>query len=926
MERTGFERYLRAALARTGGWLLALTVGLALPQSLSAQEEPGGIQGVITETRTGNPIAGAQVILHGTARGALTGPNGQYRIEHVQPGTYTLEVRSIGYRAVREEVRVNSEIITELDLALAVTAVPLDEVVVTGQAGEIARRRVATSIAAIEGAELENAPINSFSEFMQGRAPGVTILPSGGMPGQGSRIILRGLGSLQRATQPVIYVDGIRIDNGGDTFMGETSFGGHAWMGLDDISPEDIERVEVVRGASAANLYGAEAAGGVIQVFTKEGGAARQSFYLKSEYGAVDTPRDWWSLGGRAPLAGSFYDDYVSSGNQHRQHISVRGAVNRFSYYASGTFREVDGVLPNTGLQQAAFRANMKISPRQDFSFSLYTSFSSRDIDFPYDGDSPHGLGLNGLALEEGVNVHPDTSLMLDVALASNRYTAGARLEWTPTPKWSHQLLLGLDFFTSDNTDHHPFGVPTAPNRQGSKSNARRNSNTYNADYRSTYTTELNDRIGSRTAFGIQGYDRDINWNWAFGAGWPAPGLSTINVAADQTGNENRYYTEQVGFYLDQQFSIEDYLYLSIAGRYDGHSAAGKDARWQFYPKFGVSYLPSEQGILPESLGTLRLRAAYGEAGQAPADYSALRTMRGVAVIADIAGGIIPHQLGDPNLAPERTKEIELGADIGLFDNRLSLEATYYNQRVGNAIYPIYDIPSLGFIEPQVKNAAGLKAHGFELGANALVVNNPSLSWRLSASIATHSSEVLEFGDPTAVPENIYGSQWIRPGYPVAAFFTDDGELIGPAYPKLTMQLGTNMILPGGFSFRALVDHQGGHYVQSNTLHQIEAALVPAGGTFDAPLSDYVFEADFWRLREIGIDYQVPERLFRALPVQSITLNLAGRNLFRSQRYPGIEVEASYDPLLQRANQTYFGAPLPRQVVVGLSANFGTLN
>src|SRR5690625_1981225 len=118
MERTGFERYLRAALARTGGWLLALTVGLALPQSLSAQEEPGGIQGVITETRTGNPIAGAQVILHGTARGALTGPNGQYRIEHVQPGTYTLEVRSIGYRAVREEVRVNSEIITELDLAL----------------------------------------------------------------------------------------------------------------------------------------------------------------------------------------------------------------------------------------------------------------------------------------------------------------------------------------------------------------------------------------------------------------------------------------------------------------------------------------------------------------------------------------------------------------------------------------------------------------------------------------------------------------------------------------------------------------------------------------------------------------------------------------------------------------------------------------
>lgn len=905
---------------------LAVAMLLAVPTGLSAQDGPGGVRGQVVEARTGVPIVGAQVLLQGTTRGAVTGKDGRFQVGQLQPGAYRVEVRSIGYRSAMAEVRVVPETYTNQDFELRVTAVPLDEVVVTGQPGAVARRKVATSVATVDGLELENAPLNTFSEFLQGRVPGVTVLPSGGMPGQGSRVVLRGLGSLQRVTQPVIYIDGIRIDNSGGTFMDQTSFGGHSWMGLDDINPEDIERVEIVRGASAANLYGSEAAGGVIQVFTKQGHAGLQSFYMKSEFGSVSTPREWWDLGGGSSLVDEFYDRYVSSGAQHRQHVSVRGAVDRFSYYASGTHRKLDGVLPNTGMKHSAFRANMKVSPRQDFTLGVNTAFSRRTVDFPYDGDSPYGLGLNALGAEGGVNVHPDTTLFLDVGLSSSRYTAGARLEWIPRPNWTHQLVLGLDFLSSDNTDFHPFGLPTAPNRQGSKSNARRNANTYNVDYQTTFTLQLSDRIGSRTSFGIQGYQRDINWNWAFGAGWPAPGLETIDVAADQTGNENRYYTEQLGYYLDQQVNLDDFLYLTLAGRMDGHSAAGREARWQFYPKFGLSYLPSEHGVLPEVLGTLRLRAAYGEAGQAPADYSALRTLRGLAVIADIAGGIIPNNLGDSKLEPERTTEVELGADIGLLNNRLSLEATYYNQRVDNAIYPVYDIPSLGFIAPQVKNVAGLKAKGFELAAEAVLVRIPSLDWSVSVNVATHQSEVLEFGHETAVPENVFGSQWNRPGYPVAAFFTEDDDYIGPAYPARSLQLGTQVRLPAGVSIRALVDHQGGHYLESNTLRALDAAAVPPGETFDAPASDYVFKADFWRLREVGLDYQVPERVFRALPVQSVQLNIAGRNLLRSQSYPGIEVEASYNPLLQRANQTYFGAPLPRQLVVGLSAYFGALD
>lgn len=926
MTDTVSQRRLAVGRGARAAWIVVAALLLTVPAPLSAQDEPGSVRGQVLEAHTGVPIAGAQVFLQGTTRGAVTGQDGSFRIGHLQPRAYNVEVWSIGYRSATTQVQIDSDVQTDIVVELRVSAVPLDELVITGQSGPVARRQVTTSIAAVEGSSLQNAPLNSFSDFLQGREPGVTILPSGGMPGQGSRIVLRGLGSLQRATQPVIYVDGIRIDNSGDTFMDQTSYGGHAWVGMDDISPEDIERVEIVRGASAANLYGAEAAAGVIQVFTKRGLEGIQSFYLKSEVGSVDTPREWWGLGGRSPLAGDFYDRYVTNGTMHRQHLSVRGSVDRFSYYASGTYRQADGVLPNTGLQHSTFRSNMRIAARQDLSLGLFTSFSGRTVDFPYDGDSPYGLGFNALGGEDGVNVHPDTTLLLEVGLSSSRYTAGAQLEWTPTANWTHQLMLGLDFLSSDNTDYHPFGLPTAANRQGSKSNARRNANTYNIDYRTMYVRQLNERIGSRTAFGVQGYQRDINWNWAYGEGWPAPGLQTIDVAADQTGNENRYYTEQLGYYLDQQFSVDDYLYLTASGRLDGHSAAGRNARWQLYPKFGVSYLLTEHADLPEALGTIRLRGAYGEAGQAPADYSALRTLRGLAVIADIAGGIIPNQIGDADLAPERTREIELGADIALLGRRLALDVTYYNQRVNNAIYPVYEIPSLGFIEPQVRNVAGLKAQGIELATRATLLRRPTVNWVITANLALHESEVLEFGNETAVPENIYGSQWNRPGYPVASFFTESDEYIGPAYPARTLQVGTHIQLPAGFSIRALVDHQGGHYIESNTLRMIDAAAVPDGEQFDAPASDYVFSADFWRLREVSMDYEIPDRLFRVLPVQSVSLNIAGRNLLRSQSYPGFETEASYNPLLQRSNQTYFGAPLPRQFVLGLSAYFGALD
>ncbi len=951
MRQTNTRQGLKVGrlLAGMAALIAVLIAGLAAPAPVLAQnDETGGVQGRVMDARTGVPIPHASVQIQGTTRGGFTSQEGRFRIGELRPGTYTVMVRSIGYRSEQAEVQVQAGTFAPVEFELRVSAVPLDEVVATGQATQVARREVATSIAVIETTPLENVPINSLSELLQARAPGVTVLPSGGMPGQGSRIVLRGLNSLQRSVQPVIYVDGIRIDNSAGTFMAST-IGDHGWTGLDEISPEDIERIEIVRGPSAAALYGSEAAAGVIQVFTKQGLDGIQQFYMRSEVGMADTPRSWWEL----PLPrdvpygheadwyqtarlDNFYDQYVSTGMQYRQHLSVRGSVDRFSYYASGTHRDVDGVLPNSRMGQTAFRGNMNVSPFQEFNLGISTGFSRRIMDLPYDGNHEYGFGLNALGarrrigedglehMRRGVNLTPYRVMGLEARLASSRFTAGTTMDWAPTRNWNHRLVLGLEFFTTDNTDLRPFGNPASPNSEGSKVNTRRIANTYNLDYQTTYGFDITPTLRSRTSFGVQGYTKEDGWNWAYGEGWPAPGLITIQRAAEQTGTEDRIYTEQLGVFLEEQLSFQDYLYLTLAGRFDGHSAAGANARWQLYPKVGVSYLPSEQGILPAAFGTLRLRAAYGEAGNVPTPYSALRSYRGIIVDSgDTPMGMIPLNIGDPNLAPERNREIELGADMALLNDRISAEVTYYTQRIDNAIFPVYDISSYGFVHPQARNVAAMRAQGLELAADVVLMRSAAFTWRVSTNLALHESEVEDFGDETAIPENLYGTQWIRPGYPVASFFDEDGEHIGPAYPTTSLQVGSQIRLRGGLSLRGLLDHQRGHYLESNTLRVLDEAAAPAGTVFDAPPSDYVFPADFWRLREVVLGYELPQGLYAALPIQALELSVSGRNLWRSQSYPGIEAQASYNPGLEMANQTFFGAPLARQMVVGLTMRFG---
>src|SRR2546426_11182401 len=275
-------RKMRAALALGAGLALLCACALA-----AAAQTTGTIRGKVTDATTGRPVDGAQLYVAGTDLGTLSNADGQYQFT-VRAGTVELRSRRVGYATATQQVTITPGEVTEANFSLKQAAIGLDVVVVTGTGAETEKRKLGNTVATILSPR--DAPVTNFSEQLSAREPGVSVLPSGGLTGEGARIRIRGAASLSQPNEPIVYVDGVRVDRSGGfgDFIG-TGGGGYPSR-LDDINPEAIEHIEILKGAAAATLYGTEASSGVIQIFTKAGSRGAPRFDIVSEAGAISQP------------------------------------------------------------------------------------------------------------------------------------------------------------------------------------------------------------------------------------------------------------------------------------------------------------------------------------------------------------------------------------------------------------------------------------------------------------------------------------------------------------------------------------------------------------------------------------------------------------------------------------------------------------
>lgn len=933
------------------------------------------VAGLVMDARTLEPLAGAQIVIEGTDQGALTDARGRFRIQNVGGTEVTLRVVLLGYRTLTQSVRVGDP---SVRIALEQTAIELDEVVVTGTPGGQLRRSIGNSVATINGAEaLERSAAPTLGNLLNGRAPGVIILPSTGRVGSGPSIRIRGRSTLSLSSEPILYIDGVRVNNDVNSGPPAGGFGaqnGRVASRLDDIDPEDIERIEIIKGPAAATIYGTEAANGVIQIVTKKGAAGESQWTARVQQGTAffqdaeeRIPTNYFrnpqtgTIEAWNPIAQESARGTPIFNNAHSQaySLSLSGSRDQMSYYVSGTYDDQEGVEPNNWQKRFSGHANLRLAPTDnlDVSTSLHVVRSSAD--FGVDVGTSAMLGaLYGHPLLFPANrgfifFPPELPQQLMHNLQDiNRYTGGVTVNHRPAKWLAQRLTLGLDFTSDDSRaleqfappDLAPFWASLGPaNALGRIAQRLRNESYLTGDYSGTATFSLTPSLSSASSIGGQFVRKQLKSSQLGGRRFPAPGVETVSgTALPDAASQSVLVNTTVGVYAQQQFGYNERLFLTGAVRVDNNSAFGEDFDFVTYPKLSLSWVMSEEPWWRwgNVVDALKLRAAYGQSGQQPDAFAALRTLSSAAR-ANGEIGVTPGSFGNPDLKPERGTELEVGFEAGLFD-RLSLDFTYFNKRTKDAILQRQTAPSFGFPGNQFVNIGETSNRGFELQAGLQVLRQENFAWEIGGNIGTNEDKIEELG---GIPFVGSGNLRSVEGYPISGFWSrrvvsadrdptthaitnilcDGGPggepvpcaqaaliFIGTQTPKAAGAISSTFTIRRRLTLYGLVDFKTGHKrLNSNEFLRCggfvpvcEAIYFPEGYSTEylasivrssitaSVFAPFIQDASFAKLREVSATYQIPDRWLGWTGASRAALTVAGRNLAIWTDYNGIDPEA----------------------------------
>ena len=923
--------------------IFGLATALVLLLAQPAVSQTGSVTGRITDAASGAALTQVQTYLEGTGLGTLSRTDGRFVILNVPTGDYVLLAERIGYAGYRSEITITDGGTVELDFVMVSEALGLDEIVVTGTAGAARRREIGNTIAQVTTADVLESPQN-VDALLQGRVAGMQVFTASGNAGSGARIRLRGNVSVAMSNQPIIYVDGVRIRSDGfHKTVPPTGYPGRSGNDvsspLNSINPSDIERIEVIKGAAATTLYGTEAAAGVIQIFTKRGHRGGAQWTVSVEQGVArlqpfgfpSSERPSWedatsAAGGTSDFM--FIDPWLRNAHQQRYAVSVGGGGESLQYFVSGALEDDLGVLPNDSQRKSNIRGNFTFSPATNLQVQWNTSFTNDQFSNTAAGNNAHGLTLNVyrrsrnyFGNEEKENL--DKLLGQEITTQVDHFITGGTATYSPTSNFSNRLSVGYDLAQQNNRNLRPFGFVRAPT--GILADNRSEFETLTFDYVGTLSFDLTDAVGSALSFGGQSVTSEVSQTVAYGENFPGPGSPTVTTAGTKLGFEVRERVVNAGFFAQNVFDYRDRYFLTAGMRVDGNSAFGRDFGLQAYPKVSGSWVVSDEEFWSFD-GQLKLRAAWGQSGRAPGAFDAVQTYDGVGWGTQPA--FYPRVLGNAELGPERTAELEVGFDATLFSDRLALELTYYDQHTTDALFAVRQIPSLGFIDSnggssQLENVGEIFNSGIEAVVYGTLFENEAWSFALGATAYTNSSSA---GLPEAfAPIAVGGNGWVVDSLPAPIIrgecvenpdeiaepiIVDDCDY-GPNAPTHIFGINTNISMPGGLRFSARGEYQGGHYVTAGVANSAVSRSVIWAGCYDAYSKLSSFEdiangnlsnwtalerarcdrrntdsnfwaekADFFKIREVALMVPVPESLLGDA-ASSASITVSGRNIFR---------------------------------------------
>ncbi len=994
----------------------ALVAALLLVVPGIGAQQGGTVTGRVLDAQTGEPIAAVQVFISALDLGGLTQQNGRFLISNVPAGAHTVSVARIGFRTTDSQVTVGGGQTVELNFSMAEEALALDEIIVTGTAGGTQRRALGNSIEVLRASDITDlAPVTSMQDLMSARTPGLRFGGSVGQVGGGMGMSIRGVSSVSLGSRPLIYIDGIRVEN--DTNVGPSTGYGQAGSSFNDLNPDDIESIEIVKGPAAATLYGTEASSGVIQIITKRGNVGAPQFefeitggqnfmvnpqrVLGTQFGCnitvsqcpeanlvkvklYDEAGDY--LRGEGRFAGndnSRTGNLFQNGLSERYNMSVRGGTDAVRYYVAGTFQDSEGVVDYNTHTQTNVRANLSLILHEDVSVDVSTGYSAgstRYATVQSEGGVWHQLvwgrpsNLPGLRTASGSGFlgfqerFPEAYEGTDITRDFIRFTGSVTTTHTYQDWFTQRLTVGIDRINATNNNFIPGSsdFPRAP--RGRLVISTPIDDNFTFDWNASGRYQITESLGTTTSVGARYYSAFSESVSNTGTGFPTAVQTVISQTefGDRQVGFSSIENKTLGFFIQEQLSWQDRIFLTAALSGDDNSAFGSDFALQYYPNFQGSWVVSEESFWNvDMINSLRFRAAWGQAGRQPSTFAS-QTLYGT-ILGPNGNGLVPTTAGNPGIGPEVSTEWEAGFDVALFDDRLSGSVSIYSTVTSDLLVNQSLAPSTGLTGSRQSNLGEMTNRGWEASIDARLWESDNFSFDLNLSGDFTTNEITKLGEDilpggnfqlgwpfpniatdyylleasmNAAGTNYDGASLIcdggqpAPGYPdgpnimmggdpiPCKDYNEDGMLLGPSYPKYSFHIAPTLTVFQDLQIFALADGQYGRWIASvdanyacryyrscrNSVTRNDPFFLAAtsgAGALDDRYNGR-FQADFWKLRQIGARYTLPAGLVGAMGAERASFSVAANNLLMIWQKNKRDLSGNklYDPEYARNSST----------------------
>lgn len=773
-------------------------------KDLHAQQQAKTVTGTVTDV-SGEPIIGANIRIKGTTTGTITDIDGNFSIK-AEPQS-VIEVSYIGY--LTQETVINNQ--KSIRFLLKEDTKTLDEVVVIGY-GVQKKADLTGSVANINTEKLNTQSNANIGQALQGKIAGVDIVSQGGAPGSGTRIMVRGIGTLNNAS-PLYIVDGMYMNS------------------IDHINPNDIASIDVLKDASSAAIYGSRAANGVIIVTTKEGSntegkpiidlSVNLGISTASKFLDMLDAKGWAEVTTIARQAigkpaldmatdlankpdNDWQDIMFRPALMQNYNLSVKGGGKYSTYYTGLGYFNQDGIVKGTNYQR------YNIQSKNDYKRGIFSAGTNLIISFSHDKPLHQELrgGMIGTILQsvptlekyddtrEGgyggtygdvVNIpHPlaiiDDNIMdrynENVKIFANLY---AQIELFKGLKYKLNLTPDFSFERYKNyLNKYDFGLATNSITQLTERQRRRR----NILVENLLTFDRT--FGEHKISALAGYtyqDSRFRHIQAYGEGLPQ-GLEEIDAATTNRSNEGNSWRSVLTSILGRVFYSYQNKYLFTATiRRDGSSKFGKNNRYGYFPSFSLGWNVAEEKFMENVhwLDQLKLRGGYGVLGNQEIDnYQYSSTITTGINYPDGNGGLLqgafPKNFANPDIKWEETAMTNVGIDFMAFNNRLSLTADYYVKNTKDILLTVPIPISSGGANDPIRNAGKIRNNGFEFNLGWMDQPNPDISYGINLIGSFNKNKVIAMGSESgsikggSTNQNITTSE-TKAGYPIGGYW-----------------------------------------------------------------------------------------------------------------------------------------------------------